>query len=325
MKKKVTITDIATRCNVSKSSVSRYLNNGYVSKENAEKIRAAIEETGFETNYFASRLKAKRSRLIGIIVSDIAQYECARTLNGMQHKLNAQGYQGVILLGENDVEKERNCIKSFAQQGVDGIIIERSDHVDELKEQIDKYGVPVLFANRTCTYAPFLDLEEKKAGILLGSYFVERGYQKFVYLQHDDTKGLKRKEGFLHSYEEKGKTCSFDVMSFDGSLQGAYDIARLLAGQQYDAIICERDEHAISVMKHFHEFHIHVPQNIAVATFGGNEIAKMCSPGITTLAFAYDTFGENLVEEMIAIIESRAPEWADVKLTLIERESVKSL
>ena len=53
MKRKVTIQDIANMVNVSKSSVSRYLNNGYVSEENAKKIKEAIEKTGFETNFFA--------------------------------------------------------------------------------------------------------------------------------------------------------------------------------------------------------------------------------------------------------------------------------
>lgn len=51
MDRKVTIQDIANMVNVSKSSVSRYLNNGYVSEENAKKIKEAIEKTGFETNF----------------------------------------------------------------------------------------------------------------------------------------------------------------------------------------------------------------------------------------------------------------------------------
>ena len=53
---KVTIQDIANMCQVSKSSVSRYLNGGYVSKENKEKIKNAIEQTGYKTNFFAKRL-----------------------------------------------------------------------------------------------------------------------------------------------------------------------------------------------------------------------------------------------------------------------------
>ena len=58
---KVTIQDIANMVGVSKSTVSRYLNGGYVSNENTVKIKEAIEKTGFETNFFAKRLKDRKS------------------------------------------------------------------------------------------------------------------------------------------------------------------------------------------------------------------------------------------------------------------------
>lgn len=324
MKKKITITDIAQLCHVSKSSVSRYLNHGYVSKENAEKIKKAIEETGFETNFFASRLKAKHSRLIGILVSNIADYEAARTLQGMQKKLSALGYQGVILLGEHQEDIERKCIQSFAQQGVDGIILQDCNHVTEVEDAVMKANVPVLYANRSCTYAPFLDMEEKKAGERMGELLCNTQHERIAYIQSDEMKGEKRKSGCMSAYEKKGRTCQWDCIQVDGSLHAVYEQARMIIEKKYDAVLCESDEFALAIMKYFHEFHIHVPQNISVAAFGGNEISAMSAPGITSLSYAYESFGENLVEEMISILEGRAPEFASIELSLIERESVKN-
>lgn len=324
MKKKITITDIAELCHVSKSSVSRYLNHGYVSKENAEKIKKAIEETGFETNFFASRLKAKHSRLIGILVDDIAKYETARTLNGMQRKLSALGYQGVILLSEHLEENEKNCIRSFAQQGVDGIIITDCNHVESLEEAVEKANVPVLFANRVCTYAPFLDIDEKKAGELIGDLLSSSQHEHIAYLQFDENKGTKRKAGVMRAYEKKGMSCTWDVILMDGTLAFAYEQAKMLIEKKYDCVLCESDELALAIMKYFHEFHVHVPQNISVAAFGGNEISAMSAPGITSVSYAYEAFGENLVDEMISILEEKAPEFANVDISLTSRESLKN-
>ena len=114
MKSKVTIQDIANMVNVSKSSVSRYLNNGYVSEEKAEKIREAIEKTGFETNFFAKRLKTKQSKLIGIILPRIDSVTVGKLLTGINKKLESEGYQGIILISELSVEKELS-IKIFTK------------------------------------------------------------------------------------------------------------------------------------------------------------------------------------------------------------------
>ena len=112
---KVTIQDIANMVGVSKSTVSRYLNGGYVSKENTKKIKAAIEKTGFETNFFAKRLKSKKSKLIGIIIPRIDSYTAGKTLNGINKKLQEYGYQGIILTSELDRNTELNHIKNLYQ------------------------------------------------------------------------------------------------------------------------------------------------------------------------------------------------------------------
>ena len=53
MEQKTTIKDVAELAGVSKSTVSRYLNHGYISLEKQEKVRKAIEETGFKSNCLA--------------------------------------------------------------------------------------------------------------------------------------------------------------------------------------------------------------------------------------------------------------------------------
>lgn len=323
MKQKITIEDVAKHCHVSKSSVSRYLNHGYVSEDNKEKIRKAIEELGFERDFFASRLKSKRSRLIGIIVNDLVRSDHAKTLEGMQRKLNELGYQGVILLGEGKKEKEKSCLQSFIAQGVDGVIFMDCDNPEHIKEIVEQASMKVLFANHSCTFAPYLDVEEKKAGKILGEYFAKKNIQRIAYIEQNAQKGKKREEGLVLAYEEQGSVCHIETLSVKDAL-GAYERANELLGKSYDALICENEVFAMAILKYFHEVHIHVPQNMSIACFGGNSIAELCHPEITSVTCDYAAFGANLVEEMIAIVEMRAPNWEDVSLALIERESVRN-
>lgn len=324
MKQKTTINDVAAHCGVSKSSVSRYLNKGYVSKENAIKIAKAIEELNFETNFFASRLKSKHSHLLGVLVATLEDEGCAKIINGMQETWNAYGYQGVILLSNHELEKEKHAIQSFAQQGVDGIVLLECNHVEELEATIMKYEIPVLYANRRCTYAPFLDINETQAGTIMGEYLAKHHLQKITYLQHDKEIGEKRKNAIVAAFEKYNRPCDFDVVKIDETYEDAYNACTKVIGKQRECILCERDEYALSVLKCCHEYHIHVPQNVSVASFGGRSITSLCSPMITCLAVDYPSYGKNLVEEICAIIETRSPNWTEVKLEILERESVKS-
>ena len=65
----VTINDIAKMAGVAKSTVSRYLNGGSISKKTKAKLDAIVAETGYTPNTFAQSLKAKRTNIVGTIVN----------------------------------------------------------------------------------------------------------------------------------------------------------------------------------------------------------------------------------------------------------------
>ena len=174
---KVTIQDIANMVGVSKSTVSRYLNGGYVSNENTVKIKEAIEKTGFETNFFAKRLKSKQSKLIGIIVPRIDSFTAGKTLNGINKKLEEQGYQGIILTSEFNIEKELEQINKLYNQGVDGIIIMSFEISKEHVKLANKLPIPILFSGQKNDYINYLVLDDEKIGNILGTYIKEQGHK----------------------------------------------------------------------------------------------------------------------------------------------------
>ena len=103
---KVTIQDIADLAGVSKSTVSRYLNQGYISEAKAARIRAVIEQTGYQANFFAKRLKMKRSKLIGIVLPRMDSVSVGKLLSGIGRILEPAGYQGILLVSQLQEEKE---------------------------------------------------------------------------------------------------------------------------------------------------------------------------------------------------------------------------
>ncbi len=124
MEKKLTIQNIADMADVSKSTVSRYLNEGYISEEKAERVKRVIAETGFKSNFFAKRLKMKQSKLIGIVLPRMDSVTVGKLLTGINRVLEPAGYQGLLLVSQLKKKKELANIISLQRQGVDGIIID---------------------------------------------------------------------------------------------------------------------------------------------------------------------------------------------------------
>ena len=76
------INEIAALAGVSRATVSRYLNNGYVSAEKREQIRKVIEETGYQPSAQAQMLRTKKTGFIGVIIPKINSDSISRMVQG---------------------------------------------------------------------------------------------------------------------------------------------------------------------------------------------------------------------------------------------------
>ena len=104
----MTITEIARMAEVSVSAVSRYMNNGYVSEEKAERIREVIRKTGYRPSKQAQSMRTGRSKVIGVILPRLSSESIARVADGISEVLAEEGYQMLLASTENDPKKEIN-------------------------------------------------------------------------------------------------------------------------------------------------------------------------------------------------------------------------
>ena len=100
------INEIARLAGVSRATVSRYLNNGYVSSEKKEVIRRVIQETGYQPSSQAQTLRTKKTSLIGVILPKINSDTISREVEGISDILTRRGYQLILANTNNDVEEE---------------------------------------------------------------------------------------------------------------------------------------------------------------------------------------------------------------------------
>ena len=122
--KKVTIQDIARTANVSKSTVSRVLNNSTpVNEEKKQAVLEAMEKLNFKPNIFARGLAGGQSMTIGVVTQNIGSPFYDQVTQGIVESLSHTQYSPLIADGQWMPEAERVAIQTLVGRQVDGLII----------------------------------------------------------------------------------------------------------------------------------------------------------------------------------------------------------
>lgn len=223
---KVTIKDVAELAGVSKSTVSRYLNHGYISLEKQQRVREAIEQTGFKSNFFAKRLKTQESKLIGIVLPRMDSVTVGKLLSGINRIFDPAGYQGILLVSHLSIEKELENIQNLQQQGVDGILVDSVGLTDRHIELAKTTSVPIVYTGQWNEAVPSIKIDDWAAGRMVGAYLRQMGHRHAVFAgvtQTDKAVGVDRRQGFVEAFCEDRPEARVDFVETGFDFLSAYN------------------------------------------------------------------------------------------------------
>lgn len=139
---KITIKDVAKALGVSTSTVSRALRDSYeIGAETKKRVLEYSQKVNFTPNQMASSLKAKASKSIGVVVSEISNSFFSQVMDGIESVANKKGYNVIVTQTNGNTEKEISNIRHLAAHSVDGILISLSPgsyDIDYIKELVGK-------------------------------------------------------------------------------------------------------------------------------------------------------------------------------------------
>lgn len=332
MERKVTIQDIAALAQVSKSTVSRYLNKGYVSEEKAERIKNAIAATGFSSNAFARRLKAKKSGMIGIVMPRVDSPTGGKLLTGMAKAFDDVGCQALFQSSFLDVSRELENIEHLAQRGADGILVDSVGITDAhiaLVEKLRERDIPVLFVGQQHEKVKYIKVNDFGAGRLLGDYMRRMGHTRVVFVgvtEKDRAVGVERKDGFIEVFTRGNRGASVNFVETSFGFSAAYEKSGEILACRPSAVVCATDGLAFGVMRALHENGIAVPDEVSVAGFGGYDMGVVTYPPLTTVAFDFEALGRRAAKMLLQMLSEEIVESvSDFPAELIERKSVSKI
>lgn len=324
------INEIAKLAGVSRATVSRYLNDGYVSEEKKEKIREVIERTGYKPSAQAQMLRTRRTGQVGVIIPKINSESISRMVAGISTVLKEAGFQLLLADTENKEKEELEYLRLFSENQVDGIILIATIFTQEHKKALKGLRVPVVLlgqqlAGYSCVYQ-----DDYHAARAAAEMLIEGGAGRpgcIGVTKRDRAVGEARRKGFLDVLKDKGiiwEEACYEECGF--SAQDGYEAAgRLLEREpELDGIFCVTDTIALGAMARIRETGRSVPEQVAVVGIGDTVSGRLMLPRLSSVHFYYKTSGQEAARLLLELMNGTVP-GKEVKMTysVVERDTTK--
>jgi LacI family sucrose operon transcriptional repressor len=327
---KVTIIDIANIAGVGTSTVSRFLNGGYVSDISREKIEKAIKETNYKPNNFAQHLKGKRSNLIGIIVPRLDSFSVSKMLNGIDEILKKHSMHMLIHTSQQALDREIESLYSLATQKVAGIVLLATKITEQHLETLHNIKVPCMLIGQQHPMFPYVIQDDYHAAYTMGQHIISQGHTQIAYFgvsEMDEAVGIYRKQGFMQAMQEHGIESILSVetsFSIDDAEQNALDFLMNNKHSSPSIIACATDNIALGVMKAAGTLGLSIPKQLSITGFGGYDVSQIVQPHLTTIKFDYKDTGIHAATNLIEWIDKRvsSPPCHTMSYELLMKESV---
>lgn len=317
----ITIKDIAKKCGVGVSTVSRALNNHPdINSETKEKVLKIVAEYDFVPNNSARNLKRLDSKSIAILVEGIDNPFFSTMLRVMDPLIRKRGYDFLIEhIGKNQDDIEV-ALEQIAEKKVRGIVFLGGDFQNKT-DKLAKISVPFVAVSAILpddlkSLGTCVTIDDKKESCKMVSYLCQKGYKKIAILASDNrdtTIGKARLDGYLQALKEnhvkedkqliqhlKGKDVAY-------SMQNGYLLTRKLLEKDadFDALFAISDLMVIGAVKALLEAGKRIPVDVAVAGFDGLEYTKYFEPEITTMAQPTEDIAKESVEALFEMIDTK--------------------
>lgn len=316
----MTINEIAKMAGVSRATVSRYLNHGYVSGEKAAVIKKVIDETGYVPSLQAQTLRTKKTKLIGVILPKINSESISRVVAGISNVLAEQGYHLLLANTDNDEKKELEFLQLFQDNRVDGIILIGTIFTREHKKLMKELPIPIVVVGQNVSGYSSIYHDDEGAAEAVTDLMVKAGGKDFGMIGatlRDVAVGQDRKNGFLNSLNKAGiKVKDSAIKEAAFSSESGYEMTKELFAKnpKIDSLFCATDSMAIGAIEYLKEQKKRIPEEVQLIGFGDSKMAKVVEPRLTTVHLAYKTSGEDAAKSILEKLEGKNKTVRETKL-----------
>jgi len=322
--------DVAELAGVSKSTVSRVINNEYGVKEATKvKVMKAVEEVGYVVNQVAKDLKSQKTNLVGVIVPRVSSHATAQGIDGLSRVFEQAGKHVLLASAQLSDAKEIEYIQLFNQKRVEGIVL-YATHIDnELVKAISQSKAPVVLVGQDGSLfnIPSVVHDDLRVGFEAGNRLLAAGCKHIGFIGVPDSDlavDKLRSDGLTQALAMNDQQLLFHCHGEFSIESGYANMKQIVASYpSVDGVFCATDRIAVGAIKALQEAGIEVGKQIKVLGVGNDELGYINSPSLSTFNYAFDKAGENGAKMLLELIDGKPQVMSKLVLTFqnIDRET----
>jgi LacI family transcriptional regulator len=311
----LTLEDIAKQAGVSRSTVSRVVNDDpNVSDSVRTKVQEVIHSTGYHPHAAARSLASHRSWMIGLVLprtvsSFFTDPYFPRLTQGVAQACNQHNYTlGLFLLDTK--EDEKRILPRISHKGLlDGILLQTAQMDDKLIDRLINSDFPVVIAGRpfNSNGISYIDVDNINAAHSAVCHLIQLGNRRIGTItgRLNGTVGIDRKEGYIQAITEQGWDVEEGLIVLgDFTEISGYSAMKKLLPLKPEAVFAASDTMAMGAIRAVHEAGLRVPEDIAFVGFDDLPIASQSDVKLTTIHQPIFQFGAKAVDTLIDLIEN---------------------
>jgi LacI family transcriptional regulator len=335
-KRPQSLEDIAAKAGVSRSTVSRIINNTPgVSERTRQRVLEVIAQEGFAPNPAARALVTRRTQAIGVVIplAPLTFFEDTfyfpTLLQGISRTTSERDHAMMLWLLQNEEEHQTFYRRIVTNRLMDGVIIASATRNEPLIEHFLESGIPFVMVERPSHHVDqisFVSIDNETSACNAVTHLITLGRRRIGHITGNlgIADGVDRVRGYERALATAGLPVD-QALIVEGNFShsAGYLGAKQLVEQHVDAIFAANDITARGVLQALHETHIRVPDDIALIGFDDLPTASQLSPRLTTVRHPVQEKGQMAASILLDLIEDpgSGPRQVTLPTQLIVRES----
>ena len=293
------IREIARRAKVSTATVSRAINRiPTVDPQLAKRVWRVVDELGYYPNTQARALVSGRSRIFGLVVSEITNPFFPEIVQTFENLAVQNNYEILLTSTVHDPKRMESSVRRMIERRVDGVAILTFGMEDSLLEHLRFRNVPLVF----------VDVGPDIPGVsnirINYQNGIRQAVQHLAALRHTRIafvagplhlkSALARRDAFKASMEEIGlEVAPEQIVVGDHTMEGGMRALDLITGaRRPTAVVCSNDMTAIGLMREAYDQGINVPRDLSVVGFDDIRLAQFMIPPLTTVQMSQNELAQ---------------------------------